>query len=408
VSLLRDYGRDLGRASVGGWDRFWFTPADPATLGLIRILAGAMLLYTHLIWTKDLDAFFGADPWLSVEAVQFFQEGPPANADPAANADAAATAANDGAGQGGAPGQGGNTAEAVLPAELLADGAATATNGDTRSTATTDNYAWSYLNHIQSRTVLWTAHVLALVIFAMLMLGLWTRVTSVLGFLITVAYANRVPGALFGLDDINGMLALYLAVGPSGAAYSLDRLIARGRAGGALPIAPRVGANIAIRLIQLHMCVIYLFAGIGKLQGETWWAGTALWLSFASLEYQSLDMTWMANWPLTINFLTHFTVFWEVFFCALVWPRLLRPIVLAIAIPLHLGIGLCMGMMTFGIVMLFGCLAFVPSWLVRRAVDPWIARLTGSSAAEPAPEAPPVAPASRGKNKSKPRTANAS
>ena len=74
----------------------------------------------------------------------------------------------------------------------------------------------------------------------------------------------RVPLALFGLDDINALLALYLAVGPCGAAYSLDRLLALAGAGQPLPIGLRIDANLAIRLIQVHMCVIYFFAGMAN------------------------------------------------------------------------------------------------------------------------------------------------
>ena len=44
-----------------------------------------------------------------------------------------------------------------------------------------------------------------------------------------------------------------------------------------------VSANIAIRLMQLHMCVIYLFSALGKLMGETWWNGSAMWLAFREL-----------------------------------------------------------------------------------------------------------------------------
>ena len=50
-----NWGREVARA----WDRFWFTPQQPHTLALIRIFGGAMLLYTHLVWTLDLEAFFG-------------------------------------------------------------------------------------------------------------------------------------------------------------------------------------------------------------------------------------------------------------------------------------------------------------------------------------------------------------
>ena len=58
------------------------------------------------------------------------------------------------------------------------------------------------------------------------------------------------------------MLAMYLMFGPCGDRYSVDRLA--GRAQGERSAArgpPSVSANLAIRLIQIHMCVIYFFAG---------------------------------------------------------------------------------------------------------------------------------------------------
>ena len=77
------------------------------------------------------------------------------------------------------------------------------------------------------------------------------------------------------------------------------------------------------------------------------------------LEYQSLDMTWLANHPRLLNLMTHVTVFWELSYCALVWPRLTRPWVLLMAVFVHGGIVLSLGMPTFGLVMLIGNLAFV-------------------------------------------------
>ena len=68
LPLTIEYMQRLSRATACGWNRFWFAPQDPATLGLIRILAGAMLLYTHLARTLRLDEFFGADAWVSPEA----------------------------------------------------------------------------------------------------------------------------------------------------------------------------------------------------------------------------------------------------------------------------------------------------------------------------------------------------
>ncbi|MBX7071738.1 MAG: HTTM domain-containing protein [Pirellulales bacterium] len=306
MKLAVQYLRELYKACMAGWDRFWFAPSDPATYSLIRILAGAMMFYTHLVWTIGLDDFFGPNAWLSNAAVNAYYDSP---------------------------------------------------------------YPWSYLWHTQSTATLYAVHLAGLVVFACLTVGFFSRMASVLSYLIVVAYVNRLPGALFGLDQLNALLAMYLMVGPCGARYSVDRWLAKRRSGRASEVAPSVGATIGIRLIQLHMCVIYFFAGISKLQGPAWWDGSALWGAVGNLEYQSIDMTWLAGWPLAIAAMTHVTVLWELSYPALVWPRLTRPLVLALAVPLHLGIGLFLGMPTFGLIMLVGNLAFVSPWLVRTIVE---------------------------------------
>ncbi len=323
MNQLIQYARDWLREVGEGWTRFWFSPTDPATLGAIRICTGAMLLYTHLVWGLDLMAFFGPHGWLSREAVGLMQH---------------------------------------------------------------DTYSFSYLWWLQdSPAALWTAHVLALVAFGLLTVGLWTRAAAIASLVAALSYVARVPGALFGLDQINVMLCTYLAVGPSGDAYSLDRWLKRRKAGGPLPIRESWAANVSIRLIQLHMCVVYLFAGTAKLTGQAWWDGTAMWMAFGNMEYQSLDMTWMADWPRLMNLLAHVTIVWEIFYCALVWPRLTRPIVLALAVPLHLGIAVCLGMITFGLIMLVGNMAFVPPWLIRAVLPgrPVVVGRAGEQRAEP-------------------------
>ena len=307
MNLISDYFRDLYRGTLAGWNRFWFSATDPATLGLIRIFAGAMMLYTHLVWTRDLPGFFGPKAWLNPEAV------------------------------------------AAQPGYSV--------------------FRWSWFYWIHSPALLWIAHVAALIVFALLTIGFWSRTTSVLAFLATISYINRASLAQFGLDDTNAMLAMYVMVGPSGAAYSVDRWLRRRRAGGQLAIEPSIGANIAVRLLQVHMCVIYLFSGIGKIKGDAWWSGDALLMTLVNKEYQSLDGTWLMHYRTLAALLTHLTVFWEASYCVLVWPRLARPIVLALAVGIHLGIGAFLGMWTFGLAMIIGNLAFVSPWLVRRVLD---------------------------------------
>ncbi len=319
---IRDYLADAWQA----WNHFWFCPSDPATLSLIRLLAGAMLFYTHLVWTLDLQAFIGPDGWLPVDYLRTIHTMPGAE-------------------------------------------------GPQWS-------VWSIFFWIDAPWQLWCVHIFALLVFMCLMLGLFSRTTAVLGFLLAVSYAHRVsPGAFFGLDKVNCMLAMYLMLGPCGARYSLDR-IRRLRRGDNRPAMPSTAANVAIRLIQIHLCVIYLFSGLAKLMGENWQAGTAVWWAVANLEYQSIDMTWLAGWPVLVALATHATIFWELFYCCLIWNRFTRPLTLWMAVAIHAGIALCMGMITFGLAMIFANLSFLKPATVRAWVDPlagWIAvRLTSA------------------------------
>lgn len=294
------YLDELTSSISDGWNRFWFTPADPATLGLVRLLTGTMLVYTHWVWGLDFEAFFGPASWTSADVVRQFQH---------------------------------------------------------------NSFAWSFWWSVSPEFAL-TVHYVCLAVLAMFAVGFLTRVTSIAALIIVISYVHRVPTALFGLDQINGMLTLYCAIGPSGLAWSIDSWLRRRRNPQSVVI-PSIGANIAIRLIQLHMCVIYLFAGLSKLQGQTWWNGLAMWYSFANREYQTMDVTWLAEYPFVINAMTHTTILFEIGFCALIWNRLARPLVLLVAVLLHVGIGLCLGMWTFGLIMLVGCAAFLPPHTVR-------------------------------------------
>jgi Vitamin K-dependent gamma-carboxylase len=303
LKLAARYFIQTAQSVAADWNRFWYTPASPALLGVIRIMTGLMLVYTHAVWGLALREFFSSTGWLSPALVRRMHE---------------------------------------------------------------NQYHYSFWYLVPDGWI-WPAYALSMVVFVLFTLGLFTRVTSILSLLVAVSYANRIPAALFGLDQINIMLNLYLAIGPSGAAFSLDRWLAQKRSGSTAPASASAGANFAIRLIQVHMCVIYFFAGISKLQGPSWWDGEAMWRAFANFEYQSLDMTWLAWHPWLVNAMSHLSILWEISFCVLVWQKRFRPLVLAGAVVLHVGIGACLGMWTFGLIMLVGCASFLPLELFQKA-----------------------------------------
>ena len=308
IALVRSID-SLTREAVAGWNRFWFTPQDPHTFSLMRILVGAMLFYTHLVWSFDLNAFLGSESWVSRSAWEV------------ANADA---------------------------------------------------YVWSYLWLAQSPMTLWAMHLVALTIFVLLTVGYRSRLMAFLAWFVTINYCHRLTGALFGLDQINGMLAMYLMLGASGNAYSVDRYRHTARSatdGSEDRPAATIGTNVAIRLIQIHLCLIYFFGGIAKMHGSSWWDGSATWMAVSNLEYQSLDLTWLAHYPMLTAFLSHITLLWEAYYCFLVWPRVTRPVVLLMAVCVHTGIALALGMATFGLVMLIANMAFVSPQITSSLID---------------------------------------
>ncbi len=312
------------------WREFWFAPADPTPLAVMRILFGGMLLYTHIVWGLNLEGFFGPSGWQSEALVRTFQQG---------------------------------------------------------------QFAWSFWWWVPGNLYL-TVHIVCLGVLALYMLGVCTPVTSILAYLITVSYSYRAPLANFGLDQMNAIAALYLAIGPSGAVFSVDRLWQRYRKGRAArdgniaavapPVVPSARANLALRLMQVHLCVIYIFACHSKLLGESWWNGQAIWQAVSNLEYQSADLTWLAWYPWLVNLLTHVTIVWEMTFWALVWRPLCRPVVLLMGVAIHLGIGAFMGMWTFGLAVIFLYVCFVPATTIN-AVLRMFARPFGKV---PTPEPP--------------------
>ena len=276
------------------WDRFWFTPADPIPLAIVRMVAGTLLTWSCAVWLMDVDAFFGPHGWLRDGDVWRMNDQP---------------------------------------------------------------WQWSWFFAFSSPTAVRVLVLITLVAAACLAAGLATPVAawvSLVGFLAAV---NRTPLTIFGFDDALGMLLIPVAIGPSGAVLSLDRRLGFATSGD----EPSVAANIALRLLQLHLCVVYFFSGIAKLLGASWWEGTALWGAAANSRYRTLDLTWLARHPLLVNMLTLTAVFWEVSYSAIIWPRLTRRLAIAMGIFVHLGIGLAMGMKEFALAMIAANLAFVPA-----------------------------------------------
>ena len=226
-------------------------------------------------------------------------------------------------------------------------------------------------------------NILIMVLFTF---GLFTRVTSVLTWLAVIGYIHRTQQVLFGMDTMMNILLIYLVVGDSGAALSVDRLVARCRAvraslarTGTIDAGTRAfldrpppssGAGLGVRLIQIHFCFIYLAAGLSKLKGPGWWNGQAFWDVMVNPEFTLMRYAWFEEFVrglASVKPLYHagaafgvwFTWGLEVSFPFLVWTRL-RPVYVWMGVLLHAGIAESMMVSTFSVQMLLWASLFVP------------------------------------------------
>jgi hypothetical protein len=323
------------------WDRFWFTPADPTTLGLMRLLGGLLTLYVTFCYTFDLLSYVGGDrAWLDSQMTNYLRHEVPFFAYPP------------------------NWVEGPV---LAARG----------------QYTWSIFFHIKDPVWVYVAHFSILGVMLLFTLGLWTRITSVLSWCGVLSYIMRAPTTVFGMDTMMGILLFYLMIGPSGAALSLDRLLQvwrekRRHGPGYVPAppAPSVLAGFVLRCVQVHFCFIYLASGTSKLLGGRWWNGTAIWYCLANYSFAPMTVgayyetlvflckhRWL--WEIAMTSSVVFTLFVEIGFPFLVWIPRLRWLMVAGAVLLHTGIGLGMGLVTFSLFMLVLVLSFIPGEAVR-------------------------------------------
>ena len=170
-------------------------------------------------------------------------------------------------------------------------------------------------------------------------LGFCTRISGVITWIGTLSYINRLPFMTFGMDVIMVIVQTYLLIGPSGALYSVDHWLQKRRIGwwrndAQDPDNPpkSVSANLAIRLMQIHFCFVYLVTGLAKLQGRSWWSGDAVfgtignpnfspWQSWLFREalFFITEHRWLYHVLISGSVL--FTLALEIGFSALVWPR---------------------------------------------------------------------------------------
>ena len=300
------YWETLCQRFGDGWNRFWYLPSDPYTLGVIRLLTGLVAVFWYATYTPDLFRFFGKSGLLPIAAVQEL-EGVRAS--------------------------------------------------------------FSYLNFLSTNSELAMVHWLGLAVLVLFAVGFAARVTSVLALVVVLSYIHRGPMLTSQTEPILSMVIAYLCLGPSGASWSVDRWLSR-RKESAAPLAAATdvrsfAATVSLRLIQVHLAMLVGLMALSQLMGETWWQGMAVWWLAARTESRMFDLSWLHAHQFLIDFWTHAIVFFQLTFAVLVWHPLARPLLLPIGALIWASVAVLTGNVPFALMLIIASLAFVPGQMLR-------------------------------------------
>jgi hypothetical protein len=244
-------------------------------------------------------------------------------------------------------------------------------------------FRFSFLDNIPSSGELWAFHLLSLAVLVLFTVGFYSRVTSVLALVVVLSYAHR---AVFLTGEFEAVLAFvlfYMCCGSSGACLSVDSWRAgRKQAGPAAPAS--YSATISLRLIQVHLTVVYVMMLLGQLSAPVWWNGQAAWWLALNTQDALIDLTGFSGHVYFFNFLTHLIVAYELAFPLLVWKPLVRPLMLGLGVIVWSTVAVLSGLISFCLLLMIANLAFVPGYQMRQFCSRFMARRQ-HAASEPPP-----------------------
>lgn len=241
-----------------------------------------------------------------------------------------------------------------------------------------DQTGWvSLLTLSDSRVYFECCYAAALIICALFALGWRTRAVSLLFAVVVTSFHARAIFMTDGGDNLVLLMALYLVLTASGRRWSLDARRLRRKSAGSTKsrwrpeVAPQLRDarhtlvtalhNCGLLVIALQVCFLYGAAGLYKVQGGTWGAGTALHyvLNLELFQPWPALSHWADGHAVAIAVAGYLTVLLQVAFPFVLFGRLKYP-VLTMLLGMHIGIAVLMGLPLFSGAMIIADAVFLP------------------------------------------------
>lgn len=139
------------------------------------------------------------------------------------------------------------------------------------------------------------------------------------------------------------------------------------------PSRPRLTVlvhNAAVFLVTFQVAILYFCAGAWKLSGGLWEDGTAMYYVNHATDFRFLSLGWLVANSMTTTIITYFAIVANLAFPFGLLTKRMRIATVSMAMTMHLGIIMVMGLTGFGITMIgadLGCLSDDEYDMLRRA-----------------------------------------
>ena len=175
--------------------------------------------------------------------------------------------------------------------------------------------------------------------------GYRTRMMGIFAWLTHLILNTTGHFTAYGVETFTHISLFYCMVLPVGAAWSIDNLKRPSK------LPPHL-VTLSIRVVQLHLCIMYLASGLEKAMGDQWWSGEAVWIALQQDQFHQVDTGWMAAMPFIAKCLCWCTLLVETFYpVGMLW-RKTRKYWLPAIVSMHLFIALFLGLHLFGALMI--------------------------------------------------------
>ena len=170
-----------------------------------------------------------------------------------------------------------------------------------------------------------------ILMLVLMMVGFLSRFVTFIALILQLLIFKSFDELNYGYDQFLTMSLFYCTWFPVGRYFSVDSRI--------FNFTQRDYAFNYIRIIQIHLCIVYFFAGTAKALDPDWWNGMSLWRSVSSVYNNYFKIS-----PYILLVVGIGTVLLETLYFVFIWLEKTRYIILSLCIIMHLSIAYMLGL----------------------------------------------------------------